>query len=136
MATGVGRRLHCGDGLYLCRNGKPGANRFTWARIYMKDGKRREAGLGPYTNDHRDRTASWVTSWYDEILSDGKDLIEELRAEKKKVADTKGKTFAEVAELYVKDVGARTWKGGEGSTTGVEFKRVVRVYCRTIAEMD
>jgi integrase len=134
MASGKGRRLHCDDGLYLCRNAKG----FSWALIWMKDGKRREAGLGAYReganglNAFRLREARWETAGTGKLKREGKDIIEERRrAAKARVAAVT--TFGDVAEMYIKDVGSRLWK--DADRMGDEFRRVVKTYCKSIEKL-
>ncbi|PAQ04575.1 tyrosine-type recombinase/integrase [Mesorhizobium temperatum] len=134
MAKGEGRRLHVGDGLYLCRNTKG----FSWAIIWMKDKKRREHGLGAYVgtgvpgvSEFRLREARWATAGAMDKRKAGVDLIEAGRkAAKEQVA--KAITFDDVAKIYIRDVGSRTWKADRQK---VEFERILTTYCKSILTM-
>ncbi|RWA98958.1 tyrosine-type recombinase/integrase [Mesorhizobium sp.] len=132
MKGDTGRRLHVGDGLYLCRNA---SGRFSWAVIWMKDGKRREHGIGAYVGtgvagvaEFRLREARWSTASTTDKRKAGVDLIQAAKVEAKaRVAAVT--TFADVAETYIKDVGLRTWKTPQQES---EFLRILTTYCSSI----
>lgn len=130
-----GRRLHVGDGLYLCRNAN---DKFSWAVIWMASGKRREHGIGRYVPqgvegvaEFRLREARWATAGTHDKRKAGVDLIQAAKVEAKaRIAEVT--TFSDVAETYIKDVGLRTWKTPQQES---EFRRVLKVYCKSILSL-
>ena len=127
MADATGRRLHCGDGLYLCRN----ARGFSWSYIWMAEGRRREHGLGAYGDAMKLREARWSCAGFAKDKREGVDLVERAKAERREV-EARERTFADVAAIFVRDVGSRTWKADRQRA---EFERIVRTYCKSIATM-
>jgi integrase len=98
----------------------------------MRDGKRREMGLGTYGEKMKLREARWTALPEDKARETGADLIADRRAEKK-VDTAERMTFSETAERYIEDVGRATWKaGGSGED---EFRRLLNDYCGTLLNM-
>lgn len=134
MASGKGRRLHCEYGLYLCRN----ARGFSWAAIWMKDGRRREHGLGAYVPqgvpgvaEMRLREARWASVGIDKLRKEGRDVIA-VKRQQAKVQAAVATTFSDVAETYIKDVGLRTWKADRQEKA---FRRILATYCKALCSM-
>ncbi|WP_287113488.1 site-specific integrase [Mesorhizobium sp.] len=101
----------------------------------MASGKRREHGIGPYVPqgqagvpEFRLREARWTTIGTHKKRKDGVDLIAAAKVEAKaRVAAVT--TFDNVARIYIRDVGSRTWKADRQK---VEFERILATYCKSI----
>lgn len=123
MKAGEGKRLSCGRGLHLLRQ----KNGFSWVYRYMHQGKRRDAGLGGYSDKLKLIEAQW--SIYG--AEPGEDFIG-IQKKEKLAKSKKSVTFEALSETYITDVGSRIWRHEKQAK---EFRRVVKVYCSAIANM-
>jgi integrase len=118
-------KLRDGDGLWLHRNKSGGR---TWVFIYIRNGRRREMGLGSYGSGTGEVSLAAARAKTDEvrgILGRGGDPIDERRAERAASTPT---TFKSVAEDYVKAMSSK-WRG---KATHDAWRRFVETYTKPI----
>lgn len=120
-------RLGDGDGLWLRRNRS--GNR-SWVFIYIRDGRRREMGLGTYGSGTGMVGLADARIKADEvraILGRGGDPFMEMEERKGRG----GATFGEVADAYVVSMSSR-WRGAK---TVAGWKRSVEVHAKPIRDL-
>ncbi len=121
-------KLRDGDGLWL-HQGKTG-NRY-WVFIYIRNGRRREMGLGPYgagTGHVSIVAARKKADEIREILGRGGDPFADMEERKAKV---KPVMFGDFADQYVQDMKSK-WRGAK---TEVSWRRSIETHAKPLRKM-
>lgn len=127
-------KLRDGDGLWLHAN-KSGAR--SWVFIYVRNGRRREMGLGPYGSGTGQVSLADARTKAEEIrgiLGRGGDPFADMSGRKAKVRPA---TFRTVANEYIDSMRSK-WRGAK---TEAGWRRMVDTYAKSIggfpvAEID
>lgn len=125
--------LSDGGGLYLqCTLGEGGHVRRSWAFRYERDGRRREAGLGPtYTvglAEARERARTMRLA-----LLDGLDPLETKRVERdrRRLEAAKAMTFGQCVDAYL-----QTHDSGWGNAKHrKQWRMTLTAYCKPISDL-
>ncbi len=121
-------KLRDGDGLWLHRSKAGGQY---WVFIYIRQGKRREMGLGPFGSGTGNVTLTAARAKAEEIraiLGRGGDPFVDMEERKARI---KVETFGELADAYIETMKSK-WKGAK---TEAGWKLSLGTYAKPIRKL-